>query len=231
MRPSYPSLPTTAEHLQEDIYIMRSSTFIRWSGLASMLGGVLFAAKMWYDRNDAPPWPTDITDTLIFLVPLFWLVGLAGLYAYSRERAGRLGTAGFVVALTGSAMGTAGAAGMSILDIEALWSVFAIGILIMFFGLILAGIATIRAKVFHSWSAALPLLIGALGVLFWFANPDAPGVSRDMVGLLHMVRLVAVALYSAGWVALGYALWSNTGITGSSSTKSPRRLTPDSEAI
>ena len=95
-------------------------------------------------------------------------------------------------------MGTVGAAGMSIFEIEALWSVFAIGILILFAGLILAGIATIRAKVFHSWNAALPLLIGGLGVLFWFANPDAPGVSRDMVGLLHMVRLVAVALYSAG---------------------------------
>jgi hypothetical protein len=49
---------------------MKSMSLVRWTGLASILGGVVFAAKMWHDHNDAPPWPTDITDTLIFVVPL-----------------------------------------------------------------------------------------------------------------------------------------------------------------
>ena len=195
---------------------MKSSTFTRWSGLAGMLAAVLFAAKMWYDRNDAPPWPTDITDRLIFIVPLLWLAGVAGLYARCRGHVRRLGTAGFAVALIGATMGAAGAIGMTIAQIDALWGVFAIGTLIQFFGLIFAGIATLRAKVFHSWSDALPLVIGAMGVLFWFANPDAPDLSRDMVGLLRAVRLLAVTLYGAAWALLGYRLWTERERTAGS---------------
>ncbi|MDP9312259.1 MAG: hypothetical protein M3R24_15465 [Chloroflexota bacterium] len=187
---------------------MTSSTFIRQSGLASMLGGILFAAKMWYDRNDGPPWPTDITDTLIFVVPLLWLVGLTGLYARCKERSGGLGLLGFGVASTGAAMAVVGPLAMSLFDNDGLWFVLVLGLIILFTGLIITGIATIRAKALLGWSAALPLIIGTLGLLMFFANPDDPRLSVDMVSLLRSVRMISTMLFGAVWIVLGYTLWS-----------------------
>ena len=65
-----------------------SSLVARIGGLAAVLGGLLWSAKAFYDRNDAPPWPTDVTDTLFFLVLLLFLAGLTGLYARCRGRLG-----------------------------------------------------------------------------------------------------------------------------------------------
>ncbi len=191
---------------------MSKSNLIRWGGLAAMLGGVLFIAKMLYDANDAPPWPTDITDTLIFTVPLLWLVGVAGLYARCRESLGRLGKAGFIVPFIGAAASVVGAIGVFVIGVDSLWDVFAYGLLALLAGLMLVGIATIRADALRQ-SSALPILIGVLGLLMFFSNPDGPGVSRNVMDLLRLTRLVSMVLYGAGWVLLGYALWLGKGET------------------
>ena len=67
------------------------SVVVRASALAAMLGGVLWSAKAFYDRNDAPPWPTHVTDDLFFVVLVFFLAGLSGLYARSRGHLGESG--------------------------------------------------------------------------------------------------------------------------------------------
>ena len=186
---------------------MGSSRLMPWSGPASILAGALFAAKTVYDRNDAPPWPTDITDTLVFLVPLLWLVGLAGLYARSQERAGRLGRIGLGLALIGTGMAVVGSVSMSIFALDALWVVFAFGLLAQFAGLVLGGIGIWRVKVMGK-ASALPLIIGMLGLLMVFANPDDPNVSGDIAGLLRLARLASALMIGIGWIALGYLLWS-----------------------
>ncbi len=191
---------------------MKSATLIRLGGLASIAGGVLFAAKMWYDRNDAPPWPTDITDTLLFVVPLLWLVGVVGLYARCKDSLGALGKGGIALASSGAALAATGPIAMAVFDNDALWFVLVLGLLILFAGLITTGIATIRAKTLPGWSAALPLLIGVLGLVMFFANPDAPGLSADMVGPLRAARLISSTLFGAAWAALGYTLgWERSG--------------------
>ncbi len=88
-----------------------SKLVARLGGIAAMLGGTLWAAKAFYDRNDAPPWPTDISDTLFFVVLLLFLGGLAGLYARCRGHMGEweaLSSVAFgagVVGLVGSITG------------------------------------------------------------------------------------------------------------------------------
>ena len=201
---------------------MKSATGTRLSALASVLGGLLFAAKMWYDRNDGPPWPTDITDTLIFVVPLLWLVGLAGLYARVGERCGRLATLGLAGASFGAAAAAVGPLAMAIFDNDGLWFVLFLGLFVLFIGLIVTGVATIRAKALPGWSAALPLIIGALGLLMFFANPDDPRLSAEMVSLLRPARLIFSTLFGASWVALGYVLWekrSGAGVRAASLTQ------------
>ena len=167
---------------------------------------------MWYDRNDAPPWPTDITDTLIFIVPLLWLVGLAGLYARCKERIGQLGSLGFALEMGGAAMAAVGPIAMSFSNNDNLWFVLVLGLLILFTGLIVTGIATMRAKALPGWTAALPLIVGALGLLMFFANPDDPNISANMVSLLRRARMISSMLFGAAWVALGYTLWERSGV-------------------
>ncbi len=80
------------------------SIVVRASALAAMLGGVLWSAKAFYDRNYAPPWPTDVTDDLFFVVLVLFLAGLSGLYARCRGRLGEwepLTRMGFVVDVAG----------------------------------------------------------------------------------------------------------------------------------
>ena len=186
---------------------MRSATFIRLSASASILGGLLFAAKTWYDRNDGPPWPTDITDTLIFVIPLLWLVGLVGVYMCWNERSGWIARLGFAIAFMGVVVSAAVPIVMSIFDNDDLWFVLPLGMLILFIGLIIVGIAMISAKVLPGWSAALPLVIGALGMIMFFANPDDPGVSVQMAARLRPARMISSLLLGISWVALGYSLW------------------------
>ena len=61
-----------------------SSNFIRGSALTAVLGGLLWDAKMIYESSSDRQYPNDLTDTLLFVVPLLLLVGLADLYLHCR---------------------------------------------------------------------------------------------------------------------------------------------------
>ncbi len=181
----------------------------RLGGVAAALGGLLWAAKAFYDRNDAPPWPTDATDTLFFLIPLLFLLGLTGLYVQCRGRMREweaLSSAAFggvVIGAVGSVFG-----GLSALLgvgplwwAEISWWMFGFGFFLMHLGLLFLGNSIVQTGTLPRWRA-LPLLIGALGILLILVSdpPNSPlGVYPSLV--LWM-------LYGFAWAALGYALWS-----------------------
>ncbi len=64
------------------------STFVWWSGLAAILGGVLFTVWGYIHRDYAPSYFTSIGYTLSFIVPLFFQIGMAGLYWRSKGPVG-----------------------------------------------------------------------------------------------------------------------------------------------
>src|SRR3712207_5642996 len=77
------------------------STFIRWSGLAAVAGGLIFAGIQ-------PIHPPDIVSSvttgawavitqLKTAMCLLFLLGTAGIYARQANRAGRLGVAGVLL--------------------------------------------------------------------------------------------------------------------------------------
>ncbi len=181
----------------------------RMGGVAAALGGLLWAAKAFYDRNDAPPWPTDATDALFFLIPLLFLLGLTGLYVRCRGRLRRweaLSSAAFggvVIGAVGSVFG-----GLSALLgvgplwwAEISWWMFGFGFFLMHLGLLFLGNSIVQTGTLPRWRA-LPLLIGMLGILLILVSdpPNSPlGVYPSLV--LWM-------LYGFAWAALGYALWS-----------------------
>lgn len=184
---------------------MKTPRLIRLGGLGAMLGGLLLAAKAFHDRNDAPPWPTDATDTLFFVVPLLFLIGLAGLYARCRGRlreaestmwlgAGAVGLAGSVVGhVTGMLeVGPAWWLGIS-------WWMFVFGFFVVSLCLLFTGITVARFGPLPRWNG-LPLAIGALGLLLILVG-DAP--NSDLGAYLTLAMWM---LYGLGWTALGYVL-------------------------
>ena len=126
------------------------------------------------------------------------LGALVGLHVRQAQNYGRLGTAGFVVALVGTAcvflatviwLFTAYEVGEGfILDVlEVPW------ILGWLVGFPLLGIATFRAKVLPRWCG---LLLAAYPAVFLLAF--------SLVGFYGEVRV----LLGLPWLTLGYALWS-----------------------
>lgn len=158
-----------------------SSNWIRWAGSAAVLGGAAFVLDGVLVLTVDAVW----TNVVYLVATLLMLVGLAGLHTLQKSGFGRLGRSGFwtvVVASVGQVLGLlVYLAGSDVLD----WLIFPVGFLAVPVGLVLYGIATLRAKV-------LPRLCG-LGLII---VPPVAVVLGDYGGVL----------FGLMWVALGYAL-------------------------
>ena len=199
-----------------------SSELLRWSGLAAVLGGVLFSAKLLWEMADGGPLnATDVTDTLFFVVPLLWLAGLSGFCARCAERYGPLGTTGFMVSIGGLALGTIGSLVGAWL--EPLRLAYWLGFRFLCVGLVLLGVATIGARALPRGWSVLPLVLGLLGLgraffMFFavtmgatiFEAPEGQGGLESFLGSWASTLTSALGvLFGIGWGLLGYALWAD----------------------
>ena len=144
--------------------------FLPWSGLAAMLGGVLFSGKvLWNMTNIRPSHATDVTDVLFFFAPLLLLLGMAGFCTLCAQRYGTLGKMGCIISLSGLAVGTIGS--LVGVWIEPLRLAYWLGFRFLCIGLVLLGGSTIKAQALPGGWSALPLALGLLGLgraLFMF---------------------------------------------------------------
>ena len=196
----------------------------RIGALAAVLGGLLWAAKAFYDRNDAPPWPTDLTDTLFFVVPLLLLVALVGLYARCRGRLGAdweaVSFGAFVVGAAGLAASITGLLTMTfevgpLWWIDASWMMFVSGFFMGNLGLVFFGTSVLQSPALGRWGLLL-LGIGALGILLILVS-DPP---NSELGVYPALTLWV--LYGLGWAALGYVLTTgDRSPAGSSASAGP----------
>ncbi len=189
--------------------------------MAAILGGALFSAKIFWDMADVvPPYATDVTDALFFLVPLLLLLGLAVFYARCAERYGALGTMGSIMGLISLAAGVIGS--VAGIWAEPLRLLYWLGFRFLCIGLVLLGIATIRAQALPRGWDILPLVLGLLGLgraLFMFLEgtmgatglgaPEAQSALGNFLSLwAETLASVLGLLLGLGWVWLGYALWT-----------------------
>ena len=200
------------------------ATLIRWTGLAAMLAGIIFAViQPIHPRLNLAAVTTDawaIINSLKLAMCFLFLTGLAGLYVRQMEKAGWLGLAGFVLFSLSWALQIgfvfaevfilptmAVAAPQFVdsylgiangfrgeLDIGAIVPAYTLVGLLYLLGGLLFGIATVRAGVLPRSPAALLALTALL-------TPVA-------VLLPHEIqRLAAIPMgLSLAW--LGFALWS-----------------------
>jgi len=97
------------------------STYIRWGGLAAMLGPLLVLVAnvylLWRDFGPGPDGVVEAAMTTPYVVfggvrllgGTLLVFGLVALYAYQVEAAGRLGVVGFVVGMIGTVLLTGSA--------------------------------------------------------------------------------------------------------------------------
>ncbi len=187
---------------------MTSSSLIRLSGLASVLGGLWWALAMAYHGVREMLMVSEETDAIekLSVLPLLLLVmGLVGFHATQAERSGWLGWTGFLITFIGFAVALVGAIGDLWFALATGGPIFFVGFVIVFVGLVLLGSATLRAKVLPRWRW-LPFIMGLLGLVLF--------VSGSIVGGLGFVLWLLVswflvwALFGTGWVLLGFMLWA-----------------------
>lgn len=222
---------------------MSSESLVRWGGLSAMAAGVLLAADPLLTNLVSGGPPVSALHQLSVIAPnLGWLLllgGLAGLHARQAGLYGWLGATGFWVAFVGISLGTVLGAlpwlakALTGAHVPTVWLLFgglAAGSLYLVaigLGLLLMGVATLRAKVLPMPWRLLPLAMFVVKVLLTpLATLTLGRESRAELVLRGDVQYELLAflvldtpdlLFGLGWVLLGYALWSG----GSEEAKSP----------
>ena len=188
-----------------------------------MLGGVLWVLLMplitlsypgrtgWTSVQTIFSLAWEDYNKLLPAVLLLLVVGLAGLTARYGPRSGRLGRAGFVVALFGLGLMFLGNVGEFWLaggiragaaaGVLVGWMGYSLGYLLLSVGMVLLGIAALHKKVLP-YGNAVSLILGLLGLPVFLTVTS--GVT---------LGVVLAALFGLGRVLLGYALWSDRGGT------------------
>ena len=175
---------------------MTSSDIIRWGGIATMLGGVLWV--VWSNLFRVSPQAAfgPFSHVVLLLAALLTLAGLVGLHALQGDNYGRIGRAGFYTAAV-RLLAQALAPLVLLMGSEAVflqWLVAPFGSLAEMVGLVLYGGASLQARVLARWCGLALIVVPPIA---FYMN------SKVFYGSL--------ALFGVLWVALGYVLWSWRG--------------------
>jgi hypothetical protein len=185
-----------------------SSSLIRWSGVTALLGGLFLLAKgVVIILSDADP---SFVPPATFLFAL----GMVGFHALLQGRGGVLGGIGVVLAWVAVAASVVNLIGLTLSvpapgdpDAPVLLEItYMVAFLSILVGLLLLGIAVLRAEALPPRWRAVPLIVGIL----WFPLQGIGFVISDGVGLI---------LGGLAWMFLGYVLWSEKGETARRSAR------------
>ena len=186
------------------------SNLVRWSGLAAILGAVLWIVGITLvaasPLSPGPALPYELYTkiegygaVLLIAVPLL-VVGLIGLQIRQGEHTGRMGVGTFVFTLAGVLLIVAFWGVVvpiewlfpTVIFPESLWTVFMLGFYGAVLGTVLTGVVALQAGVIPRWVAVL--LIVCPPVMFFFNDQTE--------------HAWLALLFGIPWLGLGYALWS-----------------------
>jgi hypothetical protein len=187
-----------------------SSSLIRsGGGLSSIAAGVLLVIGHVLNLGGDSQYGTVLGSSLVLAAHVLLVFALVALYAAQAERSGILGALGMVLSVVGTTLASGvvlvEVAGASGAEVEAVTetgvsgALSALAGLAFLIGLILFGIATMRAGVFQRW-AGLLLIIG--DVVFGagsFAGPLSP-----------LIFVLGALITCAGFAWLGLDLLSGS---------------------
>src|SRR5215207_4707717 len=183
---------------------MSASNLARWSGIAAFGTGLIFLVLVLVNSQD----PT-ITSSLRrqgagYLMPVLLIAALlgemgaiAGLHALQKERYGRLGVAGALLSFVAATSQVVVILGFGLVGVTSsagsvtLALLFVLSLPALFGGMVLLGVATLRAQVLPRW-------FGVLFIVAWF-----------IVATLILAGLIVVGVFAYGvfWTVVGYTLF------------------------
>jgi hypothetical protein len=171
---------------------MSSSNLYRWSGLATILGGVLLPLS-WVLRFLAGV-GRPVNGTVEFVGTILLIFGFMGVYLFQREETGIPGFLGFLLVTISNclALGECWLQNGTVTGVAAVLGPL-VGIT-MLLGFILLGIGTWRANKLPRWAAVLWVLGGLLIV---------PGFAVQQI-----LVVIGGLIQGAGVVWAGVKLWT-----------------------
>ena len=186
---------------------MSTKKIIRWSGLFQILGAAFFGtAVIMISFTPVTHEALSTTTSLLFLLlSICWLLSFPAMYARQADTAGWLGLTGHALLQTGILLFVVVASTPLLYpsfkaDAGESRVVLLLG-LVFFLGLLLTGIATLRARVFPRWSGIL-LLASTVGFVFDFFIAEFLPVIARQVGAAALAVVLALAL---AWI--GLSMW------------------------
>ena len=170
---------------------MSTSNLFRWSGLATIAGGVLLPTS-WILRFVFDV-PRPYTGTVEFIATILLVFGFMGLYGFQHEQSGVLGFLGFVLLIVHSccALGECWLQNGELTGAAAVLAPI-VGIT-MLLGFILLGIGSWQANKLPRWAVVLWVIGGALIV---------PGFAFQPI-----LVVIGGIIQGIGVVAAGGKLW------------------------
>jgi hypothetical protein len=190
---------------------MPSSNLVRTGGgLASAAAGILLLLGHLLDLGGDSDYGTVLGGTLVLTAHVVLVFALIGLYAAQAEHSGLLGSLGMVLSVVGTTLVSgvvlveiAGASGAEVEDVLGAGlpgALVLLGGLAFLIGLILFGVATMRAGVFPLW-AGLLLIVG--DVVF--------GVGSFAGAAATIFEILGALITCTALVWLGLSLLSGSG--------------------
>ena len=179
---------------------MTSTESIRRAGIACALGGLLWFLTLMVDVA-----ATDVIHhsaghfrlwvATLLLMQLLLLVGLLGFARSGAVGAGWLGRIGLGLALLGRAMFVLAEVQLFI-EVDDYTPLLTLGAVVTAIGMLLAGVAVLRAGRWASWRRFTPFVAGLYPFIAMFPLFAATGERPT----------VMVALWGVSWLLLGMAL-------------------------
>jgi hypothetical protein len=190
------------------------SGLVKWGGLASVVGGALWAVTPLREPILGGRFPGHPVfrpyNLLLVVIAVLLTVGLLALHNRYKGRYGRLGSVGVVVIVVGYALLFFGSIPAVFLSPDSLRGLTMagqdlgfLGALVAGIGAVLLGIALLRARAASRLGVLLLIIalpVGFVGVIL-----------VSTVGLVDIAGLPLTVLYGGAWIILGGELWSQAG--------------------
>lgn len=181
---------------------MSWSSAIRWGVPGALLSGMVFIILSLLSL--ATPEPAAYLDVIFGVAWLSTVLPVAALHAVQEGRYGLLGRVGSASIVVGAVATFLGALAVATRSTSLAWPLFIAGGVFLLAGLVVLGIASLRARVLPRWCGvalilALPLTALAGPLTGGLLQAQTQTNSGDYPGVIVMGLL---------WLGLGYALWS-----------------------
>jgi hypothetical protein len=173
-------------------------------GLAGILAGLLYFVRYAGMAELLLPVMSNLGGHVVLgLAGIATLPTLVGVLARDTGRSVRLGTVGYILSLIGAAVFSVGNLAEGIFAVEFGVVLFGVGLMILTVGVVVLGFGVRRGKVLPAW-AVWPLVVGWVAFLPVANSPVVFGFA------FFVLSLLGAGMLGIGWVAVGYALWSDS---------------------